>query len=301
MEWVVPGSAGIWQSALIGVPIALACGVFSRLLPLRPATRHTLWVAALLGFVLPIVLPSAASLELLVALPDFALPVSNDSVARAIKETSAPSVLDESPDQSIFANDSTLPLDAGHAPETASAFRGDAPAAMEPAHEAEPVSTPRVVLDLGADDPADPDRSNLEADVSVPTLDVRSNDVNPTAIADDRIADIRSPVVTGFITDAPARRSAQRDETSAINLSEIWLAMRSWLLAVGTIIVTALRGMARLPAIPASAWLAGIGLVALVQLIRLWRFRRRLVRALPAPSVVRRMVEDVSREIGLSQ
>lgn len=292
MEWVVPGSAELWQSALVGVPIALACGVFSRMLPLRPATRHTLWVAALLGFALPLVLPSAAALDVASHLPNFdAIVRLADSVSATEQvESVAAGVLDEpaNSNESVFTRDSSLPLDAGHAPNTASAFRGDEPAAMEPAHEAETVSTPRVVLESEAG--VDEILEIAESDEELGSSDIA-----------DGMMEIRGPVVTGLLTEAPARRSAPRDETSAIDIREIWTAIQGWLAAVGAIVVTALRGMARLPAIPASAWLAGIGLFAFIQLVRLWRFRRRLRNALPAPSVVRRTVEDVSKEIGLAR
>jgi beta-lactamase regulating signal transducer with metallopeptidase domain len=307
MEWVVPGSAELWQSALVGVPIALACGVFSRLLPLRPATRHTLWVAALLGFALPLVLPSAESLDVASHLPDFAVvaPFADTVAPTDAAETVASGVLEEplNSGASVFTSESSLPLDAGHAPETASAFRGDEPAALEPAHEAESESTPRVVLESQSK-PHAPPRAHRAAPPAVVSDADESLNREPATYTPSRVdltSEIRTPVVTGFATDAPARRSSPGDDVSPINLGEIWAAIQGWLAAVGAIVVTALRGMARLPAMPASAWLVGIGVVALIQLVRLWRFRRRLAKALPAPSVVRRTVEDVSAEIGLAK
>src|SRR5215510_14042528 len=64
MDWAFPGSTGLWQAAWAAIPVALVVALLCRLLPCRPATRHSLWIAALLALVVPLILPNAWRIEI---------------------------------------------------------------------------------------------------------------------------------------------------------------------------------------------------------------------------------------------
>lgn len=49
----------LWHNAWAVVPLILIVALLGRWLPCRPATRHALWLTALLGFVLPAFLPNS--------------------------------------------------------------------------------------------------------------------------------------------------------------------------------------------------------------------------------------------------
>src|SRR5574341_1495753 len=63
MDWALPFSELLWRSAWAAIPLVIVAALLCRGLPMRPATRHTIWLAALSAFVLPIVLPRAPSIE----------------------------------------------------------------------------------------------------------------------------------------------------------------------------------------------------------------------------------------------
>jgi beta-lactamase regulating signal transducer with metallopeptidase domain len=50
----------LWRNALGVIPLAIGVAALARVLPMRPTTRHALWVAALVGFLAPPLLPGLA-------------------------------------------------------------------------------------------------------------------------------------------------------------------------------------------------------------------------------------------------
>src|SRR5262245_9400864 len=82
-----------WRIALTLIPLARAIGLICRILPCRPATRHTLWVIALLSLLAPPILPELDYSRILNAVAQSA--AAPDDPARA---TSAPGPLPHSSD-----------------------------------------------------------------------------------------------------------------------------------------------------------------------------------------------------------
>lgn len=57
--WASSMGGILWHNAWAVVPLILIVALLGRWLPCRPATRHALWLTALLGFVLPTFLPNS--------------------------------------------------------------------------------------------------------------------------------------------------------------------------------------------------------------------------------------------------
>ncbi len=57
--WAALPTDLLWRTALAAIPLALLVAVVARLLPCRPATRHTLWLVVLLWLVAAPFLPQA--------------------------------------------------------------------------------------------------------------------------------------------------------------------------------------------------------------------------------------------------
>jgi hypothetical protein len=59
--WAVLPTELLWRYALAVIPLALVVAVLTRLLPCRPATRHTLWLVVLIWLVAAPLLPRVPS------------------------------------------------------------------------------------------------------------------------------------------------------------------------------------------------------------------------------------------------
>ncbi|MCC6425481.1 MAG: hypothetical protein IT435_01540 [Phycisphaerales bacterium] len=55
MEWASGVMELLWLGGLAATPLAILVGMICRLRSIRPATRHTLWLAALVSFITPVV------------------------------------------------------------------------------------------------------------------------------------------------------------------------------------------------------------------------------------------------------
>lgn len=59
MPWFAMALESLWRNALSVVPLVALVAILCRYVPMRPATRHTLWLIALVSFFSPLVLPEA--------------------------------------------------------------------------------------------------------------------------------------------------------------------------------------------------------------------------------------------------
>ena len=85
--WTLQATDLLWQSALAAIPLVLMVALACRLLPCRPATRHTLWLLVLLWFVVGPFLPNSPTARVGAVLSDAIVPA--DKPAAGAKPTFA--------------------------------------------------------------------------------------------------------------------------------------------------------------------------------------------------------------------
>lgn len=280
------GTAGVtqllWSNAWAVIPLVVAVAVACRVMRLRPATRHMLWVVVLLGFVVPLGLPRLNVLD-------------SRSVADAAATNSpdAQSIIDdEMPDEPPVALDAEptpeqIPPSSGDAatsPWTATRIRSDWPRSLPAAGCSNGSLSDfesRAIANVAAKSdeywPLRMTRSAGEA-----ALRGFEADAVPTTDAGDALL---PPISAG---DAEPRQPDTLWESSAA-LWQAWLAG----------LATAGDALRRLPAIPTPVWMGGVSLFLGWQLVRRVRFRSRLRRAMPATRDVQREVARCARAMGL--
>lgn len=321
MQWAIPADLGLWQAALAVVPLAIMCGVICRMLPLRAATRHSLWVATLAALVLPLILPSAPRLTM----PDWSSTATSSAVpAKELAADSAGSVSarEKSTDFPIVAVQPTptstmAPLVSSRTAKPRSNKHRDSapsdmgvrafeklgiPSSASPAsgtnynrHEhssGESAATQTVLSNCGDKECENPPFSaeKPESTNPAPTQTIRSVDAGEL-----------TPIANG------TREAVHADAKDATSIQrEAWLlawraTAATWFVAWIETARWARDGLARVPVIPTELWLGGIATVFVLHSIRIVRFRRRLRRAVPAPDTIVRSVEDVARSLGISR
>lgn len=298
MDWAIPSGTGLWQAALAAIPLVIFCAVFCRLLPLRAATRHTLWVATLAAFVLPLILPSAPN----VSLPDWnrnlvVIDSESPPIAAAPVESELPSAL-ESP--------GTEPI-AKH-------MNAEPAVALTPTPDSSsslltvPVPTASTArLHIKPDSTEQPGLKPRPATAAVPAKDVAKRAVGgrTSPIATEKhAAPPAAPMAPITASAGPLPPAGPAAGIATEGVQDAWLL--AWRATIGTWFfawVEALRwsrdALVRLPALPSELWVCGIALLVLTQSLRIAAFCRRMRRADPAPAAVVKSVTDVAAALGL--
>lgn len=203
MTWLSGAAQLLWQNALTAVPVVLAVAIVCRVLPLRPATRHSLWLLALIWFVLPAFLPGGTHKEKIRA----TLAATGREAAGAVASAADAAVSAARPllmgpfapdetSQSPFAND-TVSVAASSNDSDAVEFDAASDTSEEP--------EPEFATTAGANDVGEPVHSH-----SASSLDV--------AMATDETA---APIEISTLADRP-QSDSERDEAEE-NVPELEL------------------------------------------------------------------------------
>ncbi|MBI5865767.1 MAG: hypothetical protein HZB38_14920 [Planctomycetes bacterium] len=286
MEWPI-SSAALWASALAVVPVALVCGCICRILPLAPASKHGLWLATLLAFILPLILPNAPSL------PTSTMLVVRPAASPSETPASAADLLESSRtvDQS---------LDKVTSPSGVASSTIESPVAIKPA------PTPRAAQPAIRSDDAAGDAESTVLCAGAGSEDESENNeawaVASWTSATKYPAD--QPTAIEVVPQATAS-SAKPRTLSTERRSNVWRNTREaageWLVIWSIVLNDVRAWIARLPGLPLPVWLCGIAALLAVQMARFAIFARRLRGAVPAPTIVQRSVSEVCAALGLSR
>lgn len=305
MAWLAPVLEALWQNALAVIPLVTLVALLCRFVPMRPATRHTLWVIALVSFIAPNVLPEAPARPNWLAArsadqPDAAPPaaesvepVPTDEFARRAPRVTnvarpGPTALEWLP---VAPGLGELKSSNDHPPSTWAA--GDEP--RSPAEKITPLpwplepglrQTPQASAPPGIYSPAPAEAA--AAPGVAPRQAFTTTPAAPTASSD--VAARRARLRSAGVSDAEAPLPGMHEQAVAARKPSLWLDA---LLSVRTTVLM-------LPPIPVGLWVAGGVLLALLHAGQVTLFRRRIQRSLPAPKTVARGVHDAARALGLS-
>jgi len=298
--WVDAAMEALWRGAVGVVPLALMVAVICHYLPRRPGARHGLWAVVLLAlFLLPLVPAlkrvarintSAAEQAPAERVPENGAP-NSEPAARPLRSewAGADPRRDRLPDASGADGRDALPaVAAGFAAETVaeatvSAARGEG----REDHQGMQVQGPepfgidiiersfanilRVTAERGQDRAA-------EDGGGIPVAGV-------TAGKDSKAG-------TNAGTQKPASASALR---------RFWVNQRTTWGMWFNRLAEVRDALGRVSPIPASLWVAGAMLKALVHAVSAWRLSRRIRAAAPAPAEVEQLAARAGRRLGLAR
>lgn len=268
----------LWRNALGVIPLALGVAALARVLPMRPTTRHALWVAALVGFLAPPLLPglarfgppSAAEVaERAAATPDrrpFAVDQPEDRTqhAGAVRaEPELPSLLRSLHEQPAPPTNRTLTTRRLGAP----ALIGEG-AAAGAGHGRTNESRPRTPLSTPI----------------APALRTASPEIATTE---------PEPAVLGGTTLEVA--AATEEPPAGVATPAQASPVHAW----GVTLLSLREALVAMPHIPAHVWLLGAMTALAIGGGRVWWFRRLLTKGhAPGPEIAA-MVASASATLGL--
>lgn len=292
--------SAVWISALAVLPITFGVAILCRLFPLRPATRHSLWLATLLSLFIPVLLPAA--------------PV--DRVAEQLANA-------KSSIESFVKGDGAVGPGS-----TAGDKVAESPAAVGPREPIADLSAVHSSSELAGDVRlpwnAAPAEMNARSPNTRPTIDASTEAETAFADSDSPAAD---DSVTAGATEPTSSRLSQAGESATVvptppvaaspigdakegltaspnaDSPQVVLTpdrVYAWLATVCDTAIGLMIAIATLPMIPLPLWLAGIGTIAGLYLFRAASFRKRMRHAVAAPPHVQAMVVSAARTIGLT-
>ncbi len=313
-----------WRNALIAIPLTLGVMVLCRCAPLRPSTKHALWLIAMLSLLAPPTIPGAGLVRdgaanlgaRVVAIVDD----MRSSAGDVVVEPGAPAARDSDVNVKFGAplavpnehrirtrarvDDQTM-VDRAPAPlgklallPHVSELTDDLPAAsfVEPerlpggAHRRITRRSDWLTAPLAKREPAPVE---VEIDYNLSTGLLAPTPTTPGVA--DRVA-IAPKQRVARVGDGEAnkdRTKATGDESgyfTAFARPEVW---RSWGAKLGAIRDEAMT----LPPIPPMIWLFGAVIALAMASVRMARFRRMLAKAVEAPACVQALVEETAREL----
>ncbi|MFG0284362.1 MAG: M56 family metallopeptidase [Phycisphaerales bacterium JB039] len=285
----------LWTSSLAAIPIALGVACVCRVVR-RPATRHALWVIALLSLGLPAIgaLAGARSIDLGALLAPAA---PGAQIAQGAAHG-------DEPDR-IIAAPAVAPAQRAPAPGaatggavdfTALPARPGAVAAVAAGSAPELATSP---VDVRAPSPAQ--RGALRQ-----TQRLTQSQAPAVSWVDVDPPGAEAPAVAGApgVAAAPAQvEAAPGPDAAAAHRAESGAPLARRMTEEAQVWLAALRqmrdGAMALPGPPAAVWLGGAALVALLAALRCGVQRRRWRRAQLPPAEVRDLVRATARELKL--
>ena len=311
MHWADTIATLLWRSSWAAIPFVLLVAAVCKWTPCRPGTRHTLWVIALGSFLAPL-------LSLFVPLPNL-LPNVVDSdadvaIAQDAEHDSANSLTEYLVDEEhspAVAQDLTKPIPVPDLFASNSELAESDPEALTVEEEAllreyfdqliretEQQNTAKAA--------ASRDRASF-----VPAYwfgrfpSTWQQPRGESRVADTKPVEPSAPVAAVAPTPTPAPTPAASRDVS-VNQESDQPAPPAPAIVIETQRDLWIAGLARvrdalagLPSLPVGFWLAGLAGMILFYLVGALRFRSRMSRSETAPRDVTRMVERVSRRIGL--
>ncbi len=322
----------LWQHALAAIPLVLVVALVTRFVPCRPATRHMLWVTALVWLILAPFLPTAPTVTF-VATATSQVKTGADS---ALSTPTAPPV-DDRP--ASTAHPMTLDDRIAEADEPDVPF-DDVERSTEPSGTARADFASKTFFDVLPSSPSSsPEEHNKEhrspsSQWSVARLRPQGGPQTPKRLAqatgsggplthntaqcprrDLRLFDLPAAtavpvgqtvteaalplagVVDEVLSEDPMEQVTASTPTVAATVapSQTPTATRAWVIGL-----TAIAGaIANLPSFPPTLWIGGAVLIVLLGALRVIRSRTVIRAARPAPIPVTDLVAEVAQSIGL--
>ena len=329
----------LWHNALGALPLAIVVAVICRLVRCRPSTRHALWLIVLLALLAPPLAPAlnfadeVGTPRFFASMRDgnpessskpqtppvggsvtptnassVAPPTTDDAAREAPSRTSAPAkpVFDQPAPFSYWTQSSLTPESAA-----STASEGSPDSLRDPASHPSPstAASGQTSSSPSAREPSAPANSSgasrsveapgVPALATIPWLNVPL----PALLADPALGDL-PPINNAVPRDAVARSAPVMSPAPSVSVStdtpsfsavQTAIEWRDWLVRVAAV----RDALVSLAPIPGSMWALGVAVIMLVMLVRIWRFRRLLRRAVPADQNVVSLVRECAGAIGL--
>ena len=325
-DLVLSAFDALWQQAFAVIPLVVAVVCLSRWLPLRPATRHMMWLTVLVWMVAVPLLPVAPSVQL----SQFIFAESGSTPVAAPLETATPGKVWSDPD---LAQNRPKNLETYRSVETSvtgteesTASRTNDPTRRDAtAVTAGPNSSSWLARAIG---PCGSPQT------SYPFCDGDSTLAPPVSAGFEEPAQVSVEVPSSldaslrhvpFAADplptaAPAGLVPAKDDVAAGGLLA-WLVSEGFALKMRVVASIAQLGseasvlletwtasyiavaqaVLNWPPLPPSVWFGGAALMGLVGVWRLIRFRRYVGSSTRAPGSVRALVREAAKVYGLKR
>lgn len=296
--WVDVAMEALWRGAVGVVPLALMVAVICHYLPRRPGARHGLWAVVLLALFL---LPLVPALKRVARINTNA---AEEAPAEIVPENDAPNNAPAArPLRSEWAGAGPryVPLPDGSEADGRAALQADATG-----HAAELAAEATVGAARGE---GREDHQAMQAQGPGPFgfgIIERSfaNILQVTAERGrDRAAEDGDGIAVAGVT-AGEDSSVGTNAGAQIPVPALWRwwgnPRATWGMWVSRL-AEARDALGRISPIPASLWVAGALLKALVHVVSAWRLSRRIRAAAPAPAEVEQLVARAGRRLGLAR
>lgn len=282
----------IWRVGWMALPLVLVIGFLSRWTVKRPATRHAMWFVALLGFIVPMLVPplhAHAAWSQVVHWATSARPAAPTLSIASV----APDEHVAAPAPAPLAETRLVVTDPiNHAPCAAESDGLSASPSTNHAGAAE------CATSVARAEPPRPSRctATLASETQFrpphPTGPTSAAKATPTAIEPDC-----RPNQEGAAQTSPSPTAASPAELS------LWASAILYTTTVATELVRIggllLAAFWRIPALPAELWIGGAMLLALFFAAHIFAFRRILNRAMPAPRNIQKQVAHTAHIMNL--
>ncbi len=317
MDWAATAISELWRHAWAVVPVACGAVVLTRVMPLRPVTRHGLWVVVLLWFVAPLLIPKPPedSIARVSALAERAA----DELARAAQP--------KEPTHLVSVQPVTIPIPPARrgTPAAAAPVPDRFPHVEVPAASASPTVRPQrrrppplplasrsggpgyakpLVLDSALETCPLPTPDGRREGLTLVRSPARETEPRPVRTAAPLPTRAPAPGMPGEVplartaaADVPADPVEEPVTASVEELPPSVPALAMWLAAFQTVRAT----LAQLPAMPSRIWIGGALLIGFWHLVGLIWFIVRMRRSQPAPRWVVREVRRVAQRCGLQR
>ena len=288
MHWPEVITNGLWRGAIAVIPLALITAAICRQLKHRPGARHGLWLITMLGLIAIPFVPTAVKPP--VQLVDDAPAPMQDRrpTPRDVDE----SVVDGSSDQrdthAAFPNRvaSAEPSFGGHFDQR--------DINLESGHGSTGAMNPSATVDSEIYNGGDFAVGRVDSPVTFA-------ESNSSATAASVQTDVDVEMLAKF-DELPGADSSQGAPTPSKSLIQQYIptVVGTWRRWVGQLAATrdALGGISP---IPASLWVFGSLLYAMLYWMNAVRWKRRIQRADNAPYDTRQLVHRVARSLGLKR
>ena len=264
------------QNAIGVIPIAIVVAVLCKAVPMRPATRHTLWLGVLVFLIIPPTLPQF-SRSLLQTTPatQTDLVVAEPGPATIIE--AIPLVKAEPPTKPVVvSNPKPLSKTLDHRRAVATKTR-------------EQIAQRRALAS----------RESIQVQLPLDSMHASTKPANPPArtasVAEDNpeppvILNEQSANPTQFETAQVFLRSTVLVANASIDRAQSWATAG---------IDTVRSAVGAVPRIPGWLWFGGVTIVLATGIIRLFLASRLIRHATPAPASVQALIDSAAEQMGL--
>ncbi len=327
----VPTVGSLWQAALTAVPVVFLVALTCRVFRCRPVTKHSLWLTALLWFVISPLLPAgpfggatnqdaAQDATQIVAAVGQAVPSLKPALLAKRPALELPAqprtaALNADATQSALQRESIIPdrSKTGSGPTTPSrrserssgrAYeRRTIRSRSIPRSQVAPAHNPRGAVAIGTrpSRAAEPVHHRDEAEADPP---MSRSTTEPFAALSVRPSGLRAASaprkLPPAILDTPPLEASKATPARAVESAADngrTAPWTKWLMALSAVWLA----VSALPPIPLSLWFIGGAVLGSGVVIRIVRYRLHLRSAQPASDAVEDMIAGIASELGLAK